>query len=60
LDNAIATYGQGTYTDNLEGYKGYKIKCGKGVVAVWLTNEDEMDGASDCYRVSVVYTEHDN
>jgi len=60
LNNAIAIYGQGTYTDNYDGYKGYKIKCGKGVVAVWLMNEDEMDGASDCFKVIVVYTEKEN
>ena len=54
----IGIYGKSEGDSSAEEYEGYAkqiIKVGKGMVIVELFNEDEMDGASNFYTVSVLF-----
>lgn len=46
-------YGKGQYENNESEYKQYTIAVGKGELSVSMFNEDEMDGASGFYSVTV-------
>ena len=50
-------YGKGITKDYNDLYLRYEIKTPQGLVVAEMFNEDEMDGASDCYIVSFVLSE---
>lgn len=50
-------YGKGKYENNEDDHKNYEIETEQGSVGINLFNEDEMDGASDFYVISVGFTE---
>lgn len=61
--NALITkletiYGKGKYETNDNDYKKYHIRTDKGLVTLDLYNEDEMDGASDFYCISMSFSEN--
>ena len=59
LAKVESIYGKGECVDNYDDHKHYLLKSDKGSISVELFNEDEMDGASDFYVISVSFSEHD-